>query len=101
MPRTPTLRELFSSLTRFLWGSEELPDLVSQGCTDRPWIITARLARETTFGTVSTKPAFSILAPSERQAFKIATSKIEHAYPGYTVTFLEAEPSFFAAPKPF
>lgn len=100
MPRTPTLRELFASLNRFLWGSDELPDLMSQDCPDRAWIITARLARETSFGTVSTKPAFSVLAHSERQAFKIATSKIEHAYPGYTVTFLEAEPSLLAAPKP-
>ena len=101
MPRTPTLRELFASLTRFLWGSDELPDLMSQGTIDRPWVITARLAKQTSFGTVSTKPAFSVQAHSEREAFRIATAKIKQAYPDYTVTFLEAEPSLLAAPRPY
>lgn len=101
MPRTLTLRELFTSLARFLWGSDELPNLLPQPCASKAWIITARLSQETSFGTVSTRPAFSVEAHSEREAFRIATSSIKQAYPGYTVTFLEVEPSLLLAPKRF
>lgn len=94
MSRTGGVRKLLSAATKFISGSDELPDLVRHarhiagGCPT--WAVSCVLTAKAPFGVVSTKPVFHVTAYSEEDAVQVAAGMIHDTYPGYRITSVTA-----------